>query len=396
MKILYFDCFAGISGDMTLGALVDLGLPFVYLQKQLGRLNLTDYRMTHLKTERHKIAATKVNVEVTDDKTHRHLSDILALINEADLSPRVGEIARMVFEKLAHAEARVHQSTPEKIHFHEVGGTDAIVDIVGSAIGVEYFKPDRIYSSPVTLGTGTVKAAHGVIPIPAPATVEILKDFPVNITNLPGERVTPTGAAILVTLVEMYGGFSARPTLSVVDTGYGAGTCDFEDRPNFLRLFLGKAARGAYPARDEIEVLETNIDDMNPQIYGFLFEKLYRAGAHEVFLTPVIMKKNRPGNLLTVLCKKDLVESISDIIFSETTTAGIRFRAMERTVLERRELLLETDYGPIRIKILELKDGVKIQPEYDDCLQAAVRHQIPLAQLMETVRKLAEIKEGLS
>jgi len=396
MKILYFDCFAGIAGDMTLGALVDLGLPFDHLREQLAKLPVEGYRLEKIPTSRHSVAAVRIDVQTDEGHTHRHLADIRKIIEEADLPDEVRQMSLAIFQKLAEAESRVHDSTPDKIHFHEVGGLDAIVDIVGSAIGVHYFKPDRIYCSPVTLGRGVTKSAHGMIPIPAPATIEILKGFPVHQTDKPGERVTPTGAAIVTTLVERFGGIDDVPSYNVRDIGYGAGTKDYEDRPNFLRLILGQTTSIDSSKHDTIEILETNIDDLNPQVYGYLFDRLYAAGAREVYVTPVLMKKNRPGNLLTVLCKKDLVEHLGNIIFSETTTAGIRLRSAGRIVLGRRTETIDTDYGPIRVKLLTLKEGIKIQPEYDDCVHAAEKHGVPLVDIMATARRLAEIKEGLS
>lgn len=393
MKILYFDCFSGISGDMTVGALLNLGLPFEYLEEHLQKLNMSDYQIKQSIAERHKISGTKFDVIVTDDKRHRHLKDITKMINSSDLSDRIKEISCSAFDCLAQAEARVHNSTPDKVHFHEVGGIDAIIDIVGSVIGVEYFNPSAVYCSTVTLGQGTTRSSHGVIPIPAPATVEILKNVPTTIAKTEGERVTPTGAAILTTLVDFYGGGFDCPEITFEKSGFGAGTKLYDDCPNLLRIILGETD-SSYVIADRVDILETNIDDMNPQIYDYLFSKIYGAGAFEVFLTPIIMKKNRPGNLLTVICKNDLSDKICDIIFAETSTAGIRFRSESRRTLDRREKLISSDFGSIRVKILKLKDGYKIQPEYDDCMQAAEKHKIPLKEIMETVRRQAEIEEG--
>ncbi len=378
---------------MTVGAMLDLGLPFKYLEESLRKLNVSGYQLEQTVTERHKISATKFDVFVTDDKGHRHLKDIVEMINSSDLPDRVKEISCSAFRRLAQAEAKIHNSTPDKVHFHEVGGIDAIVDIVGSAIGVEYFKPDAIYCSTITLGQGTTKSSHGVIPIPSPATVEILKNVPTKFAKTEGERVTPTGAAIITTLVEYYNGSFDNPEITFEKSGFGAGTRMYDDCPNLLRIILGHTNKN-YAVSDQIDILETNIDDMNPQIYDYLFSQIYDAGAYEVFLKPVIMKKNRPGNLLTVLCKNDLSDKICDIIFNETSTAGIRFRSELRRTLERREKVVNSDFGSIRVKILKLKDGFKIQPEYDDCLKVAAKHKIPLKEIIETVRRQAEIEEG--
>ncbi len=393
MRILYFDCFSGISGDMIIGSLLDLGLPFDYLEEQLRKLNLEGYQIKFEKTERHKISAIKFNVVTTNDKTHRHLKEILNIINASELTDRVKSISSRAFEKLAEAEAKIHNMTPDKVHFHEVGGIDAIIDIVGSAIGIEYFHTGIIYSSPLTLGRGIAQSSHGMIPIPAPATVEILKDAPIVISDAMGERVTPTGAAILKTLLEFYNGSFKAPEFIADKTGYGAGIKIYDDCPNLLRIILGNTADD-YKNVDEIEIIETNIDDMNPQIYDHLFGMLYKAGAHEVYLTPVLMKKNRPGQVLTVLCKKDLAAIICDIIFSETSTAGIRFRSDFRRILNRREKSIRTGFGLIRVKILELKNGYKVQPEYDDCQRAASQYNVPLKEVMDTVKRQAEIEEG--
>ncbi len=393
MKILYFDCFSGISGDMTVGALLNLGLPFEYLEEHLKKLNIGGYQLEQNITERHKISATKFDVKITEDKGHRHLKDITELIKSSDLSDRIKEISCQAFERLARAEAKIHNSTSDKVHFHEVGGIDAIIDIVGSAIGVEYFNPETVFCSTLTLGQGTTKSSHGAIPIPAPATVEILKNVPTKIAKTEGEKVTPTGAAILTALIDFYGGGFDCPEITIKNSGFGAGTKEYDDCPNLLRIILGETD-SKYIISDRVDILETNIDDMNPQIYDYLFSQIYDAGAFEVFLTPVIMKKNRPGHLLTVLCKNDLSDKICDIIFSETSTAGIRFRSESRKTLERREKVVTTSFGSIRVKIMKLKDGYKIQPEYDDCLQAATEHKIPLKEIMETVRRQAEIEEG--
>jgi len=395
MKLLYFDCFSGISGDMTVGALLDLGMPFEHLEAELSKLNLKDYTISFRKVEKHKITATKFDVDISKDKGHRHLKDIIEIIEKSGLPEKVREITRNAFHRLAEAEAKVHNSTPEKIHFHEVGGIDAIVDIIGAAIGIDYFGPDRIYASSIRLGSGTTESSHGVIPIPAPATVEILKGLPTEMTGQQGERVTPTGAAIIATLLEMYGGRDTDiPEFTIVGNGYGAGSRDYQDRPNLLRVVLGESENRATYKSDSIAILETNIDDLNPQSFDHLFRRLFTAGALDVFVVPVMMKKNRPAHLLTVLCKKDLSEKLSDIIFNETPTAGIRIRSQERYVLARTIKTVDTEYGKIRVKILKLKDGVKIQPEYDDCTKAAQEAGIPLARVMDAARKKAEIEEG--
>jgi len=395
MKILYFDGCSGISGDMTVGALLDLGMPFDHLKSELDKLRIEGFSVSKRKVEKHKIVATKFDVEVTADKGHRHLNDIAQIIDNSELPGRVKEIALNAFRRLAAAEAKVHNSTPEKIHFHEVGGIDAIVDIVGTAIGITYFNPDKIFSSSLRLGSGMTKSSHGTIPIPSPATVELLKGIPTVLTDIPGERVTPTGAAIIATLLELYEGKSGKtPQFGITASGYGAGSRDYDDCPNLLRILMGESDHESGYEIDSVSILETNIDDLNPQIFDHLLNSLFTAGALDVFIVPVLMKKNRPGNLLSVLCKNDLSEKLCDIIFSETSTAGIRFRSQERYILARSIKPVETEYGKIRVKILSLKDGIKIQPEYDDCAGAAQEYKVPLAKVIDTARKKAEIEEG--
>ncbi len=395
MKLLYFDCFSGISGDMTIGALLDLGMPFEHLQNELAKLNLKDYSISYRSAEKHKISATKFDVDISHDTGHRHLKQIVEIIEKSTLSDNIKKIALNAFQRLAVAEAKVHDSTPDKIHFHEVGGVDAIIDIVGAAIGVEYFKPDRIFASVIRLGSGTAKSSHGIIPIPAPATVEILRGIPTEMSGMPGERVTPTGAAIIATLLDLYGGENvACPHFAITGNGYGAGSRDFDDCPNLLRITSGEFESASPYKTDSITILETNIDDLNPQAFDHLFRLLLTAGALDVFVVPVMMKKNRPGYLLTVLCKKDLSEKLSDIIFHETPTAGIRIRSQERYILARTVKTVATEYGEIRVKILKLKDDVKIQPEYDDCTRAAANAGVPLVKVMNTARRTAEIEEG--
>lgn len=395
MRVLYMDVYSGIAGDMMLAALVHLGLPFEYLKENLDRLNLAGYELEYGAVEKNHIAAGKIDVHVSERHVHRHLKDILEIIEKAGYNQTVKSISEAVFRKIAEAEARIHNTTPDKIHFHEVGAVDAIVDIVGTAIGIDYFKPDYIIASPVPLSRGVIRAAHGILPVPAPATMEILKGIAVEHIDGEGERVTPTGAAILTTLRAMYG-YPGQPSYRIDNISYGAGTKDFPDRTNLLRLVLGHLDESASVPTDEVEILETNIDDMIPQTYGYLLDRLYQEGASEVYITPVYMKKNRPGQLLTVICKKDLVSKLSDIIFYETTTAGIRYRTMNRRILERRVVRVDTPYGPVGVKILKFGNRIKLQPEYEDCKKAAGEHSVALAEVIRTAVRQAEIKEGLN
>jgi len=381
---------------MTLAALLDLGMPFEHLQNELRLIKLDGYRLNYFRTERHMISAAAVTVEINDPAAHRHLRDILNIIEPSSLAEKVKVFARTAFQKLADAEAKIHQTSPDKVHFHEVGALDAIIDIAGAAIGLEYFRPESISISPLPFGSGSVKSAHGMIPVPAPATVEILKGFRFRLEDAAGEKVTPTGAAILATAAEIYPVIeSPTSNFKIEKAGYGAGAGDFPEHPNLLRLMLGELNSALASEREEVQVIESNIDDMNPQIYSHLMSCLYEAGALEVFMTPIIMKKNRPGTLLTLLCKNDLVDTLSDIIFRETTTAGLRIRSERRRVLPREIRLVETEYGPIRVKVLKFKDKVKIQPEYDDCAAAAQKRSVSLLDVMAAARRAAENLEGI-
>jgi len=396
VRHLHFDCQSGISGDMTLASLLDLGMPFEHLQNELRKIKLDGYKLNYFRTERHMISAAAVTVEINDPAAHRHLRDILNIIEPSSLAEKIKVFARTAFQKLADAEAKIHQTSPDKVHFHEVGALDAIIDITGAAIGLEYFRPESISISPLPLGSGSVKSAHGMIPIPAPATIEILRGFRFRLEDTAGEKVTPTGAAILATAAEIYPVIeSPSSSIKIEKVGYGAGAGDFPERPNLLRLMLGELDSSLPSEREEVQLIESNIDDMNPQIYSHLMSRLYEAGALEVFMTPIIMKKNRPGTLLTLLCKNDLVDTLSDIIFRETTTAGLRIRSERRRVLPREIRLVETEYGPIRVKMLKFKDKVKIQPEYDDCAAAAQKRSVSLLDVMAAARRAAENLEGI-
>ncbi len=365
---LYFDCFAGASGDMIVGALIDLGLDFTALRDQLSTLGLRGYELKSECARRGAIAATRFIVEVEEsDQPARHLSDIRRLIEQAKLSDAVKSRSIGVFEKLAEAEAKVHGSTIDAVHFHEVGAVDSIIDIVGAMIGIEILQVTRFHASPLRVGKGTVRTAHGVLPVPAPATVELLKGAAVYSGEIEGEFVTPTGAAIVASLCESFG---SMPGVMIDSVGYGAGARDHKELPNVLRLirFEDESAR----ERDSVMVVETNIDDMNPQAYGFVMQRAFEAGALDVFMTPAQMKKDRPGVLLTVLCKGEHLDSITALLMAETTTLGVRYYEAIRRVAERRIETVETEYGAIRIKVARSgAHTLHFQPEYEDCAQAA-------------------------
>jgi uncharacterized protein (TIGR00299 family) protein len=374
MKILYFDCFSGVSGDMTLAALLDLGLPLEKLQEDLKKLGLTNYSLEVRPGSRSGIGALGLEVKVgSHEEHHRHFSDIRELITRSSLDPGVKEMSLAIFQRLAEAEARVHRKKVEEVHFHEVGAVDSIVDIVGTAIGISFFRPDRIYASELPMGWGFVHCQHGRLPLPAPATVEVLKGYPVKNVDVEGELVTPTGAAIVATLSSKA---SAFPPMKVEKIGYGMGKKEFPDRPNLLRLILGEATE-AYQT-DRAVVLESNIDDMNPEFYDYLMERLFQGGALDVSLSPLQMKKNRPGTLLRVIAEEKDTDALSELILQESTTLGVRSFPVSRKKLPREVREVETRYGKIRVKI---SGEVRFQPEYDDCRRIAREKSIPIQEV---------------
>jgi uncharacterized protein (TIGR00299 family) protein len=381
MKILYFDCFSGVSGDMTLAALLDLGLPLEKLQEDLKKLGLTNYSLEVRPGSRSGIGALGLEVKVgSHEEHHRHFSDIRELITRSSLDPGVKEMSLAIFQRLAEAEARVHRKKVEEVHFHEVGAVDSIVDIVGTAIGISFFRPDRIYASELPMGWGFVHCQHGRLPLPAPATVEVLKGYPVKNVDVEGELVTPTGAAIVATLSSKA---SAFPPMKVEKIGYGMGKKEFPDRPNLLRLILGEATE-AYQT-DRAVVLESNIDDMNPEFYDYLMERLFQGGALDVSLSPLQMKKNRPGTLLRVIAEEKDTDALSELILQESTTLGVRSFPVSRKKLPREVREVETRYGKIRVKI---SGEVRFQPEYDDCRRIAREKGVPIQEVYwETMKK---------
>src|SRR5712692_9876421 len=342
MKIAYFDCFSGISGDMVLGALVNAGCPLASLEAELRRLPLTGWKISAAMVRRGAVMATRVEVETTEHHHHRSLGTILQLIDQASLPPRVADRARRIFCRLGEAEARVHDVPIENVHFHEVGAVDAIVDIVGACIGFELLGVEEFSCSALNLGDGRVETQHGVLPVPAPATAELLRGAPLYSTGISKELVTPTGAAIASTLASRFG---PMPPMTVGAIGYGAGAAELSEQPNVLRLFIGEwAAREMpAPAEEAVAVIEANLDDMNPQIYGYFVERALAAGALDVFAAPVQMKKNRPGQLLTVLCDPAAADGLMNLIFRETTTIGVRTYRAQRRCLERESIPVRSE-----------------------------------------------------
>ena len=393
MRIAYFDCFSGASGDMILGALLDAGLSIERLRGELAKLHLSHYDVRVRKVVKKGIGGSQALVDVDDHHHHRHLQHIEQIISESELDDAVKQRSLEVFRRLAQAEAHVHQTSVEHIHFHEVGAMDAIIDVVGSIAGLAAMGIEKIYCSPLHVGSGTVECAHGILPVPAPATAELIKGKPFYSTDVVGELLTPTGAAILTTISS---GFGPAPAMVALDQiGYGAGTAD-NSTPNLLRILIGEARDELCGYETEqIAVLETNIDDMNPQMYDYLMEKLLGIGALDVFLSPVQMKKNRPGTLVTVTCQPHLLERLTQYLLLETTTIGLRWRLDNRLKARRTIHELDTEYGSIRYKVAEVDKGItNIAPEYEDCKRAALENNIPLKEVMDKVRALICVSQA--
>lgn len=372
MKICYLDAFSGISGDMTVGALLDAGADQSRLVQSLESLG-TGATFNVEKTKRRGIAASKFRVTGGDGKTHRHLPHILAMIAKSAISERAKQNASLVFQRLGEAEAKVHDIPLEKVHFHEVGAVDSICDIVGACIGFDLLDISKVYSSPVNVGSGTVKTEHGVLPVPAPATAELLAGKPIYARGPALELTTPTGAAIAVTLASDFG---ALPPMRVLASGYGAGDHDFREHANVLRALIGEKS-GAVES-NTVAVLEANIDDSSPQVLGYAMERLLEAGALDVTLTSVQMKKSRPGTLLSVIAKPEDREALARLVFEETSTLGLRLYAAERRVKARHSVEVATPHGTVRIKVSE---NGSFAPEYDDCSKLAKESGIPLKQI---------------
>ena len=381
MKAAYFDCFSGISGDMTLGALVDAGCSLDALRDKLQQLPVPGWEISSEKVWKNGMAATCVRVKTQDTLKHRSLTTTLEILEKSGLESRVKVRASSIFRELGEAEAAVHDVPIEKIHFHEVGAVDAIVDIVGACIGFEELGFERFACSALNVGGGTAKMAHGVLPVPAPATARLLMGKPTYSNGVQRELVTPTGAAIVATLCDSFG---PQPAMKVSAIGYGAGTADLEAQPNVLRILAGEMSPSVDSHGGTIRVLEANLDDMNPQIFGYLLEKALAAGALDVFGTPVHMKKSRPGTLVTILCKPEDQTKFEEMLFAETTTLGVRSYLVERRALPREFVKVETEFGDLRVKVA-WKDG-RVQhasPEFDDCRKLAEEKNVPLHEVME-------------
>ena len=407
MKIAYFDCFSGISGDMTLGALVDAGVPPEIVTDGLATLKLdAEFSLHFEKATKHGITGTRAIVEVhpahtshadshhSHDHGHehhahgpsRHLSDIFKLLDDNDLDAEVRDTAKCVFDRLAEAEAKVHNTTKANVHLHEVSGIDSIVDIVGSVIGLAHLDVDAVYASPLSLGRGFVRCAHGLMPVPVPGTMELLQGVPIHQTDIPKELVTPTGAALITTLSEEFG---VMPQMRLDRIGYGAGTRDLEQRPNLLRLCLGEKMSNSgsdtthhHAETDSVEIIETNVDDMSPEITGYVTSQLFEQGALDVFLTPTFMKKGRPATQITVLCPTTDRDQLIELLLTETTTFGVRLSSANRVKLRRDFVQVKTQWGTIQAKRGYFNGTlIKTVPEYEDCKRLAEQNSIPLRQV---------------
>lgn len=383
MKIAYFDTFSGVSGDMTLGAFVSAGVSLDALRTEIARLNLAGVELEASHIVRSGITAVKLDVVISaPEKKHRHLKDILAMIDGSSLSARVKRDARRIFEEVGRAEAKVHNTTIEKVHFHEVGALDSIVDIVGAAVCFELAGIERVYSSPVRLGSGGfVQTDHGTMPLPGPAASEILKGYPTVLTGIPFELTTPTGAAIIRA---MSSGVLSAEAMRVSSIGYGAGTREIPQVPNLLRIVIADLDDGT---GEEMVVLEANIDDMNPEIHPYVLGKLLEAGAADAWLTPVVMKKGRPGVMLSALAAPSLSETLAAIILSETTSIGVRGYGVSRRILERTSRTVKTSLGEVRVKEIASGGSKRLVPEFEECRRLAETHRIPLVQVYRLIER---------
>jgi len=390
MKIAYFDCFSGISGDMTVGALLDAGLKIETLEKELKKLGLSGYQLEVNKVVKKGISATQFKVRIKEEGVERRFKDILTILEKSKLDEEIKKETKKIFFNIAQAESKIHRKDLDKIHFHEIGGLDSIIDITSAVIGIKTLGIEEIYSSALPVGKGFVKCAHGVIPVPAPATLELLKNIPTYSGGIESEMITPTGAGIIGTLAKS---FRERPLMKIERTGYGAGEKEFTI-PNLLRVSIGEKilkdehSKDGYVS-DEAVLIDTNIDDMNPEFYDYIMEKLFSQGALDVFLTPIQMKKNRPAHMFSIVVYEQNLKEILEVLFSESTTLGVRIREVKRLRLVQQNFITETKYGKIRVKVGIFKGEIKnVAPEYEDCKKMAKQHKIPLKEVYEEAKKI--------
>jgi uncharacterized protein (TIGR00299 family) protein len=384
VRALHFDCFSGISGDMTLGALIDLGVDADAIRSALDSLGLP-IRLEINKIRKGGFAATEVRVEAPEEHSHRHLPDVERILGQGKLTDKQRDLALSIFRRLAEAEAAAHGMPLEKVHFHEVGALDSIADIAGAAVALDLLGAERVTSRSVPTGNGMVKCAHGLMPIPAPGTAALLKGVPLAASTIKAELTTPTGAAILTTVVQEW---VETPAITIERIGHGAGRREFIEQPNLLRLFLGEAAAAPNPEeRDTVWMLETNLDDVPAEVVGYCFEALFAAGALDVFSTPIQMKKNRPGVLVGVLAPESAVAALETILFRETGTLGVRRYAVQRSKLRREAVTVQTPWGPVQGKRGWREGGPEVfSPEYEDCARVARQHGVPLREVYAAVK----------
>ena len=385
MRQAYLDCSSGISGDMFLAVLIDAGVPVDRLFAELKKIPLGFYEFKRTRAGRGGLVGTRVEIRAPGEQPHRTLPDIQNLLVTASLPAKAAAQALMVFDRLAEVEGRLHNLPPSEVHFHEVGAVDAVVDIVGTCVGLELLEISDLVCSPLNVGGGRVEAAHGTLPVPAPATAELLKGLPIYSSGVEGELVTPTGAALVSTLAS---GFGPLPPMKVNRIGYGAGERDFPGHSNLARLFVGERVetvegRPGAPGDELVSVIEANVDDMSPQLYGYFLEQALAAGALDVTCTATQMKKNRPGLTITILCEPERGDALSQLLFAETTTIGVRIHEARRKVLDRELVTVETPYGAVTVKVAR-REGkvVNVAPEFDDCQRLAAEQSVPLKQVM--------------
>ncbi len=390
MKIAYFDCFSGAAGDMIAGAMLDAGLDFEFLKSQIATLGLKNLDITVSETRRAGLRAKHFVPLIKEEHHHRHLDDIKKIINDSKIGEKPKQTAIAIFGRLAQAEATVHGKDPDDIHFHEVGAMDSIVDIVSAAIGFDALGIEKVYCSALAVGGGQVKAAHGIMPVPAPATAELLKGIPTVGGPIDKELLTPTGAAILTTVAENFGPI---PPMTIEATGYGAGTLDSEHVPNVVRLILGRSAEESSATTDRVCLIETNIDDSTGEIIANAMDKLLSAGALDVFTTPIIMKQTRPAVQLTVICQTADIAKMEEIIFQSGITFGVRRQIVERSKLAREFVTVTTRFGNIKVKVGRWADRiVNAKPEFADCVKAAQEHNTSVKEVMQAA--IAEFKKA--
>ncbi len=391
-RIAYLDCGSGISGDMTLAALVDIGVSIEALNAAIGSLGLPGCRLRAQEVKKNGFRATQISVDYEPEHTHRHLHHILAMIDAGKLNPRQKELAGRIFRRLAEAEAKVHGTTIEKVHFHEVGAADSIADVVGAAVGWDLLGMDRLVASPVPTGGGKIHIAHGECSVPAPATAELLRGIPLAESAIQSEMTTPTGAAILSTLADAFG---PLPAMKIERIGYGAGQKDFAERPNILRLMVGETADAAAADTDQVCVLETNLDNLSGELIGYCTTRLWELGVLDVFTTAIQMKKNRPGVTLTVLCRPADAPAVEDILFRETTTLGVRRWTADRTVLRRQPYTVTTPWGPVEGKLgWRGSEPPRFAPEFESCRQIAETHRVPLCEVYAAAQTAFDAARG--